>query len=79
VIIPVLDTYPAQTVLARAQNLVSGYATYQASGLESVNTSASLAIYPSEWYVTTNFLERASLAELAVKFRARSTGRITFG
>jgi hypothetical protein len=25
-----LDTYPAQTVLARAQNLVSGYATNRA-------------------------------------------------
>src|ERR1700720_1591049 len=37
-----LDTYPAQTVLAHAQNLVSGYATYQASGIQSVNPSPLL-------------------------------------
>jgi len=37
---------------------VSGYATNQASGIESVNTSALLAIYPSEYRASTGFLER---------------------
>jgi hypothetical protein len=36
---------------------MSGNATYQAYGNESVNTSALLAIYLSKCYATTNFLE----------------------
>jgi hypothetical protein len=40
-----------------SQKQMSGNATNQASGIESLNTSALLAIYPSECYATTNLLE----------------------